>query len=340
VLGGMDLVTGILLIVAPAMTLTLMGIEGLPADAVFLRWIGVFVGAVGSFYFYPLLIRPRSARASAMRTVWALTAAVRLAVGLFTLISIAVGALAAVFLDGGLALVDVPVDLIGDGLGGKRPTLGGKVGQSHPNLFELSNRAVLGQIDGQLKSAVGSLLSADLDHTSGLLDDLAKHFAFVDGEGHRLFSVEVLACFACGHRHGRVPMIGRAVYDHVDVVAFEQLAIVAIDVRFAVESLLGPVGVSAIEVADCYHVAEFGRVADIAQTASTHANGPDQGPIVFGSRLAGLGVMAGKVIGSNHRGGRGGSGGPDKFSTVGGWFWHVRGPYAKDYAGRRLRCVI
>ena len=75
--------------------------------------------------------------------------------------------------------------------------------------------------------AVAALLRADLHDAARLLDDLAEDLAFVDRQRQRLLGVDVLAGLAGGDVDGRVPMVGRAVDDHVDVVAVEQLAVVA-----------------------------------------------------------------------------------------------------------------
>ena len=179
----------------------------------------------------------------------------------------------------------------------------------------------MSQLDGQLEAAIGSLLSADLHHAAGFLDHLAEQLAFVDGQRHRFFGVEVLAGLAGVDGHGGVPVVGRAVYDHVDVVAFEQLAVIGVDVGLAVESLLGALGVGAIQVADRHHVAERGGHPGIAQAASAHADGSDRGAVVFGFRLAGPGVLAGEIVRSDHRGGGRGA---EELSTGGGWARHIR----------------
>ncbi len=87
--GAMDAFTGLLLIVAPAATLKLIGIAPPGPDAlVFVSWIGVFVGAVGLSYGLALINRRRGA------TVWTFTALVRTLVGIFVSCRIAAGDLA------------------------------------------------------------------------------------------------------------------------------------------------------------------------------------------------------------------------------------------------------
>ena len=88
--GAMDALTGLLLIVSPALVLRLLGIAELPAEAlVFLSWIGVFVAATG--LSYGLSWRG----GSAAETVWTFTAGVRFSVAAFLAVKIASGNLPA-----------------------------------------------------------------------------------------------------------------------------------------------------------------------------------------------------------------------------------------------------
>ncbi len=88
--GGMDAMTGGLLIVAPALVLKLLGIATPSPDAlVFLSWMGVFIASVGLSYGMALGKRARG------ETVWAFTAMVRLLVALFLTVKILDGTLVA-----------------------------------------------------------------------------------------------------------------------------------------------------------------------------------------------------------------------------------------------------
>ena len=76
--GAMDAVTGLLLVVAPAFVLKLLGIPVPSPDAlVFLSWMGVFVAGVGLSYGLVLIDRKSGP------TVWMITALVRVLVGVF-----------------------------------------------------------------------------------------------------------------------------------------------------------------------------------------------------------------------------------------------------------------
>ena len=87
--GLMDALTGVLLVVAPAWVVRLLGMEPPGGEAlVYLAWIGVFVGAVGLSYVRVWL------DGQGGRTVWWFTAWVRGLVGLFVWVRIAAGDLA------------------------------------------------------------------------------------------------------------------------------------------------------------------------------------------------------------------------------------------------------
>ncbi len=91
--GACDAVTGVLLVSAPIATLKLMRIAELPAEPIYLRFIGAFVGGVGLAYLYPFLCRGRSD--ARLTVVLEVTALVRLCVALFLGVSLAEGSLAA-----------------------------------------------------------------------------------------------------------------------------------------------------------------------------------------------------------------------------------------------------
>lgn len=112
--GTCDTATGVLLLGAPRSTLEILGIEPVPAEpaVVYLRWIGVFVGSVGLSYLYPFLLAGGVRRARRLRTVFEVTALVRLAVAAFVLLQVVGRALVPAWLsvsftDLGLAAVQL-----------------------------------------------------------------------------------------------------------------------------------------------------------------------------------------------------------------------------------------
>lgn len=88
--GGMDAVTGLLLVLQPRTVLRLLDITPpAPEAMVFVSWIGVFVMAMGVSYGLALGWRERG------ETVWLVTALVRLMVAGFLLVRILDGSLQA-----------------------------------------------------------------------------------------------------------------------------------------------------------------------------------------------------------------------------------------------------
>lgn len=84
VAGAGDTLTGILLVALPAKTLALMGVSAPPpTDTVFLRFIGVFVAAVGWLYIHPFLTGSAGTRDRRLRFTVEATTIVRTAVALF-----------------------------------------------------------------------------------------------------------------------------------------------------------------------------------------------------------------------------------------------------------------
>ncbi len=86
--GGMDAITGLLLIAAPLWVLRGLGIAPLADDSLlFLRWVGVFVLAVGSSSGLALTGRARG------ETVWMFTAWVRGLVAVFLTVKVLTSAM-------------------------------------------------------------------------------------------------------------------------------------------------------------------------------------------------------------------------------------------------------
>ena len=110
--GAGDSATGALLLLSPSVALGFLGIADVTSHAVYVRFIGVFVGGVGLAYFAPwILPRWRGDQARVMAVI-ELTAFFRLAVALFVGVTCAVGALASAWLtvgvvDAGVAIVQL-----------------------------------------------------------------------------------------------------------------------------------------------------------------------------------------------------------------------------------------
>ncbi len=92
--GLCDTLTGLLLILAPAWTLTLMRVHVLPQPIVFVSWIGAFVLSVGLTYLWVALVWPLSPRSAlSWKMQWRITALIRSIVAVFLLSQIALGRL-------------------------------------------------------------------------------------------------------------------------------------------------------------------------------------------------------------------------------------------------------
>ena len=82
--GACDVATGMLLLFFPEQTMRLMLIPQMPAEPVYLRFIGAFVFGVGAAYWMPFCIFENpSARLHSIRTVFSVTTLSRTTVALF-----------------------------------------------------------------------------------------------------------------------------------------------------------------------------------------------------------------------------------------------------------------
>lgn len=98
--GAMDATTGILLVCCPAWVLGAIGVDSMGEESmVFLRWIGVFVGAVGMSYAF--------AFRGDGPAVWRFTALVRMLVAAFVTTNLFSGSLPPAW--AGVAVTDAVV---------------------------------------------------------------------------------------------------------------------------------------------------------------------------------------------------------------------------------------
>jgi len=99
-----------------------------------------------------------------------------------------------------------------------------------------------------------------------------------------LRSSAVLAGQAGGRGDRRVPMVGRADRDQVDVLPLEQAAVVFVKVRLSAELRAGLLGDLPIDVADRHDVAVGQGFLGDDRPLVAHPHGPDPQPVVGGSR--------------------------------------------------------
>jgi hypothetical protein len=93
VTGLSDSSTGVLLVLAPALTLRLMRVHAVPAALPFLSYVGVFVLSVGVACLYGAYLVVQRERREKLETVWLLTAITRGLVALFVIGKVAGGSL-------------------------------------------------------------------------------------------------------------------------------------------------------------------------------------------------------------------------------------------------------
>ena len=91
--GGMDAITGPWLVFAPASALAAMRVDAEP-DAIFLSFVGAFVGTVGWSYLWALQRWLRHGDVAFLRAVWRVTILFRLAAGSYCATQIALDNLA------------------------------------------------------------------------------------------------------------------------------------------------------------------------------------------------------------------------------------------------------
>ena len=81
--GLSDTCTGLLLYMAPAFTLRMMGIQAPVVAEPYISYLGAFVLSVGISCFYGGLLVRKNARPERLETVWVLTAFARSAVAIY-----------------------------------------------------------------------------------------------------------------------------------------------------------------------------------------------------------------------------------------------------------------
>jgi len=91
--GISDTSTGILLVLAPALTLHLMKLHSVPDALPFLSYVGVFVLSVGLACLYGAKLTTPRVRAEKLEVVWLLTAVTRALVAFFVLAKVFSGTL-------------------------------------------------------------------------------------------------------------------------------------------------------------------------------------------------------------------------------------------------------
>lgn len=108
--GLSDTCTGVLLIAAPALSLSLMGVAAPAAQLVYIAYIGAFVLGVGLCCLYGVRLILRGDLHRQLGTVWLLTGLMRACVAAFVAYQVVIGALSSGWItvaafDGGCVLI-------------------------------------------------------------------------------------------------------------------------------------------------------------------------------------------------------------------------------------------
>ena len=161
-------------------------------------------------------------------------------------------------------------------------------GQTHDDMLELADAAVANQFAGEAEIAVAALLAADLNDALVVAHRFHEAFAFVNGERERFLGVDILAGLDRKQVHERVPVVGRAGDDDVNVIALHELAKVLVLLRHlpVLRELLGRgLGMAVVHVADREHVSEVGGAAAVAAALSAATDQGDAGTVIRTERL-------------------------------------------------------
>src|SRR5262249_42303235 len=141
-----------------------------------------------------------------------------------------VAALRDVLVAGRLPLPEVPVQLLRHRRLGERSAVQPR-GQDRLDPGELADPAVADQLAGLPEARVAALLAAGLEDALGVAPRRDEALALVDRQRERLLAVDVLARLEGGEVDQRVPVVGGAVDDDMDVLALQQLTEVLVDRR-------------------------------------------------------------------------------------------------------------
>ena len=101
-------------------------------------------------------------------------------------------------------------------------------GQADFDALQVADAAVADQFGGIAELHGGALLAADLEDAAGGLDGVGERAAFGDGQRRGLLQVDVLAGADGVDGDERVPVVGGADDDGVDVLVGEELVIVGV----------------------------------------------------------------------------------------------------------------
>ncbi len=133
--------------------------------------------------------------------------------------------------------------------------------------------------------AIAPLLRADEKHKLGIsVARIADQLVFFQRERQRLLAKNVLARLQGFDRDLDVPVVRRDDAHHVDILAVQHLAVIAVQVGFAFADLgivLGLLGVAPIDVAHGHDVAEVAVLLGVTGAHAAEADAANPRTIVF-----------------------------------------------------------
>ena len=190
----------------------------------------------------------------------------------------------------GLAKPSVPVE-IGRRIGFlERAALGASTDVAG-RLRDLADASFSDDRNGleELMPHFAPLLGADLENASGFLDRLADLLPLVDGQGERLFTINVLTSSHRMDGHPSVPMVGGADGDEIDVLALKQFSIVLVSLGFAFGAKAFDNALVAlfIKIANGHNVGKTPGGVGITGAATAHTDGPETNAFVGGTLFRG-----------------------------------------------------
>ena len=194
-------------------------------------------------------------------------------------------------------------------------------GQADDYVLKFAKATVADEFAGEPEIAVAALLAADLKDALVVAHGFHEALAFVDGEGERLLAVNILAGLHREQVYKRVPVVGRARDDGVDVVALHELAKVLVRLRHlaVLRELLGSgFGMTVINVADGKHVTVSGRTRAVGTALAATTDQCDARTVVGTERLGlgGVGLFEFEEPSWHTGGGGEGSGGLDETAAI------------------------
>src|SRR5580765_6458903 len=137
-----------------------------------------------------------------------------------------------------------------------------------------------------------------------LVDSLHEMLAFVDGEGQGLFAIHIFARLRGGKVNERMPMVGSACKNDVNVITFHQLSKIVVFGRSL--SLLGELlrrflPMLFVHVTQRDDLTKMTGVFGVASAHSATANQSDTGTVVRGEGFLGRGGREQLAFDKPHR---------------------------------------